>query len=1262
MMLHRILPCLCVFTCVSHARIERVWLSCRRGEPTHTTVNWETTEPGESVVECGSTAACAEDQVTGPGGSRRHHVDVPLPDTGQWFYRVRTGTDVSPPAAFPDLTGDILRVAVVGNASALRPMPGLVADAPQILLTAGDNVARLHDGRIKGDAQNTAPYRKLIDRHAALLRTTLFLPALGNHDREILPRGPKRYPDVPTYDPEATAFRQFFELPGDEWKWQLALPRFGVRFAALDLNHTSDMGTTWQTCHPFAPGSEQFEWFDRVTRMAEEPVLIAIQNEQNSGMRGRQGWGELFQRCNLVVTGFGYYAEFAEDGRTGFYNTSVNGRGTPYKDGKSKFLASRDSYLLLTFRAGAPVVAELKTLDGELLHRKEHALRRRGRHALPAALADPDFTVSPRGDDGASGAPEAPFHTLRRARDAVRALRQKSPGLTRPVVVEVLGGTYWLDAVFRLEATDSGTVQSPTVYRAANGAQLTISGGRPLVQWETLPDGRWRGTLPPGSPVDWTFSQLWVNGGRRYRPRLPKQSFYAVASKAPSSPAAQEGRFDRFRYYENDIDPSWVGTNTEVLLPRRWWMSRCRLKAVDSSLHEATLSNAIWGGKSYAWTRPERNDRFLVVNAPDSLSEPGEWQLNEDSKTVTYIPLPGERLEEARVVAPLLQRLVELHCGDTRDSGVRHVRFEGLTFAHSNWNLPAGGYSFPQAEVALSGAIVAEGASDCAFIGCSVQHTGEYAFDLGFGCRDIRIENCELTDLGAGGVLIGGKTGGHMSPAPANRVGPEWAVAGITVRDCLIAHGGRLHMAAVGVAITHAHHCLIDHNTVFDFTYTGVTVGWNWGFSHSDSHHNIVSYNHIHTIGQGVLSDLGGIYTLGVSPGTALIGNHIHDIDRLKYGGWGIYHDSGSSRILSRNNLVHDTRDGSFMQGKGRGNRQVNNIFAYGREAQLNLYNSTEDTAATLERNILLWTGPKFFGRPWLEGKHRLNGNLYYRTDGPAALGGKSLSEWRDETAQDRDSLEADPEFVAAAERDFRLRPSSPAFSLGFRPFDAAHAGRRTRPEPTRDTWPQPAWPQAEGTLTPRPFETGFEGLPEGTQPLLPTCYQDDDTHRVVVTGAFADGGERALEFRDGKTRNSWNPHLVYVTDWRTGTLRCGFSLRLQPGARLMHEWRTSMPPFTAAGPHFDTDAEGWLRVGGKKTVRLPFAQWIRISVECPLGTARGRTWILNVRLPDGTQKSYPGLPVPEAFDRLGWLGFVAAAEDDAVFHLDDVSLQAVTE
>ena len=79
----------------------------------------------------------------------------------------------------------------------------------------------------------------------------------------------------------------------------------------------------------------------------------------------------------------------------------------------------------------------------------------------------------------------------------------------------------------------------------------------------------------------------------------------------------------------------------------------------------------------------------------------------------------------------------------------------------------------------------------------------------------------------------------------------------ISVRDCTIAHGGRIHSAAVGVWIGNAAHCTVEHCDIHDFTYTGVSVGWVWGYADSRTHHNLILRNHIHDIGYGVLSDMG---------------------------------------------------------------------------------------------------------------------------------------------------------------------------------------------------------------------------------------------------------------------------------------------------------------------------------------------------------------------------------------------------------------------
>ncbi len=51
--------------------------------------------------------------------------------------------------------------------------------------------------------------------------------------------------------------------------------------------------------------------------------------------------------------------------------------------------------------------------------------------------------------------------------------------------------------------------------------------------------------------------------------------------------------------------------------------------------------------------------------------------------------------------------------------------------------------------------------------------------------------------------------------------------------------------------------------------------GWN----------NSITNNHLHTLGQSVLSDMGAVYTLGMANQTLVMGNHIHDISHFQYGG-----------------------------------------------------------------------------------------------------------------------------------------------------------------------------------------------------------------------------------------------------------------------------------------------------------------------------------------------------------------------------------------
>ena len=357
------------------AQVERVWLTHRSADPSRLMVNWTTQTPGDSLVRYGPTGVYGAEALV-PGRRTVHHVRIPLPADGTAVhYAVVTGDQTSPDATIKGypVDGD-LRVAVVANWQSKPDLAALLKDDPHLLLTAGDNVPDLwHAGGV-GAKDSTKSFEALIDRYPTLFRSVPFLPALGNHDREIRPRGPKP-PAEAVYDVDATAFRSFFPLPDDAWKWHFDVPAFRVRFVALDLNHTSDRGTTWQTCHDWGRDSEQFGWYRKLMEDRPPGFVVTLFNERNATVRGldKGVWPPLIQKGTLAISGFGYFGERAEAGGFPYWNTSLGGTGAKYPDPGSTVFKSEDNYLLLTIPKGGETMAvELKSLAGAVLERQEY--------------------------------------------------------------------------------------------------------------------------------------------------------------------------------------------------------------------------------------------------------------------------------------------------------------------------------------------------------------------------------------------------------------------------------------------------------------------------------------------------------------------------------------------------------------------------------------------------------------------------------------------------------------------------------------------------------------------------------------------------------------------------------------------------------------------------------------------------------------------------------------------------------------------------
>jgi hypothetical protein len=370
---------------------------------------------------------------------------------------------------------------------------------------------------------------------------------------------------------------------------------------------------------------------------------------------------------------------------------------------------------------------------------------------------------------------------------------------------------------------------------------------------------------------------------------------------------------------------------------------------------------------------------------------------------------------------------------------VEHVVFRGLTFSHCEWWPPRTDPVDVQAAVTVPAAVQGEGMRGCSLEGCAVAHVGGYAVHLARGCRDNRVAGCDPSDLGAGGIKVG---------ETAVRAGAAEQTGGNVFADNHVHDGGHVFPQAVGIWVGQSADNRVAHNDVHDLFYTGISCGWTWGYGKTSARDIVIESNHVHDLGKGLLSDLGGVYTLGVQPGTAIRGNVFHDIAGYRYGGWGVYLDEGSSEIVAEDNLVYRTTHGGFHQHYGRENGVRNNVFALGHDAQVQRTRAEPHLSFTFEHNIVYFSEGKLLAGTWDDDRVALDHNLYWRTDGgPVRFSDRTWEQWQ-ALGRDRHSLVADPLFVAPEKGDFRLKSGSPAAAVGFMPPDLS--GVRPRPDSRR--------------------------------------------------------------------------------------------------------------------------------------------------------------------------------------------------------------------
>jgi hypothetical protein len=693
------------------------------------------------------------------------------------------------------------------------------------------------------------------------------------------------------------------------------------------------------------------------------------------------------------------------------------------------------------------------------------------------------FYVSSSGLDSNPGTKLAPFATLARAQQALRAWKKTGSG---PAVVEVGQGTYALDRPLVFSPEDSGSAASPVVFAAAPGERVTISGSCTLdCRWKPYRDGILMCDLPAVKQGGVRFSQLFVNGKRQTLARFPNRDdskpgrsgyIHPVGPIPDGLPDPKPGENDDMTF--SGGAPRGILFDSASFTAKRWarpeeavihifqgweWGNlQWRLKAIDYD------GRAIWfgaggfqmGAKYFEDpAKIEADSRFFIENVFEELDAPGEWYLDVKAGILYDLPEPGVDMAVARVEAPLLEQLVRF--AGTQDAPVRHIAIEGfhLTQTASTFLEPYDIPSLSDWAIHRGGTVFLEGTRDCAVRNCWFDAVGGNAVFISNYNRNATVTGCKFTETGDSAVcLVGtlGATNGTRRAFPY-----ECTVSNNLIHDC-----GVFGKQIAGVYISRAKRITAAHNTIYNMPRAGICIGdGTWGG-------HVIEFNHIHDTVRET-GDHGPFNAWGRERFWSLIQSHseysVHrsleagavKIDAMEpvtlrnnffedRSGWGLDLDDGASNYEIYNNI---SKGISIKLREGAYRTIYNNIWVDSNVAPC-FHVGNEDNHDRYFRNITVMAHDDVYSiiapparGPWLE---ELDHNCLFSRSGRFTArisqmrgetgpeGGSrlvDLEEWR-KLGFDRNSVFADPLFIDPAGNDYRVRPESPALRLGFKNFE----------------------------------------------------------------------------------------------------------------------------------------------------------------------------------------------------------------------------------
>lgn len=850
------------------------------------------------------------------------------------------------------------------------------------------------------------------------------------------------------------------------------------------------------------------------------------------------------------------------------------------------------------------------------------------------------FHVSTQGNDQWSGrseqssaAGQGPLRTWAAAQGAVRrelARMRAGQQPWQPIQVIFLPGDYALEREMRFAAEDAGEPDAPVSYIARTPGTVRISGGRRLV----LASGQGAsGVGLTGLPQGWNPAdpgQLYVGGRRAVLARQPdagREWFVAQAASLPGQ-AAGPGKAgfmppDEARRWLEQV-PARDRQRAFVNVYQSW----------TNSLHHlggdvaGGANGAVWQvvpAALWAFVSQGRSQRFHIENVPAALDAPGEW-IGDEGR-ITYLPRAQETPAAIGrdAVLAVLERLVVF---DERAAAgsIHDIRFDGLVFEHVRQSIPAGGLLDWQAAVKTGAAVEVNNAVRIDFDRCTVRHTGGYGLWLRSQVRDSRITRSTFDDLGGGGIKVG---------LPNQKSADPPATGMNEISQNIVRHTGQIMAGAIGIWIGQSWDNVVRHNLIAYTTYTAISVGWKWGYGEPSAGRNTIEANLIHNIGQGMLADLGGIYTLGPSPGTVIRGNVIREVRGYRdygAGAWGIYNDEGTSGVLVTNNVVIGTNSGAYHLHYGRDNLIRSNLFAGGLTAEIRITKGNPNgVSVTLEDNLIDTTAAKPLDGSFGERDAFFRGNRLRAVD------------------QGGQPVRADRCGDGCRAADVHVRADSRPNRIELDGLDPAEAARWAAI--VREAGPDGLTAGQLGTvdLTPpviltagvQPFMLDLAGVPVGSRPPGLTYYASAEHPQAIAVTAWPDDASRkCLKFTDGDAGPRYEPFAFVKPFYREGAAEVEFDLWVDDRVEFIHEWRDMASPYRV-GPSLQILPRG-IVINGRVVGPVTPRQWLHVSIRAPLG-ARAGHWDLDITGAAEVHLKQLDVPgKPGDWRHLEWLGFVS--------------------